>query len=323
MRCRRSMLAATWAAHPSALRGRCLLPGRMSGPAGASPRKRIQELVAPTTPLPHPPATVPCAHPRSGFTAKVAGTELGVTQPQPTFSPCYTSTSLVFHPVRAWATSRAARPSPRRHAETRAGASLVQPAPATPGTKAVGSPGLVPRVRAAWRVAGTAAKPPSCCSDWRLRRIWPVHRAPVWSSHPTMLPCVADEVRGAAGPEAAAARHASVAGEHRVDGRRVRPLSAARGAQRVAAGLREGCSSPARRRLMLPERMAVPGCCWPAYRAHLERCARTRPLLTQRAGPACLRRFGVGTRIALKHTRALVDAIHSGEPMGSQRAYTR
>ncbi|KAL4422882.1 hypothetical protein ABPG75_009079 [Micractinium tetrahymenae] len=36
----------------------------------------------------------------SGFTAKVAGTEQGVTQPQPTFSPCYTSTSLVFHPMK-------------------------------------------------------------------------------------------------------------------------------------------------------------------------------------------------------------------------------
>lgn len=46
---------------------------------------------------------------RSGFTTKVAGTELGITEPQPTFSPCYTSTSLVFHPVRgagrAWGCS--------------------------------------------------------------------------------------------------------------------------------------------------------------------------------------------------------------------------
>lgn len=40
--------------------------------------------------------------PCSGFTAKVAGTEQGVAAPQPTFSPCYTSTSLVFHPV-CWA----------------------------------------------------------------------------------------------------------------------------------------------------------------------------------------------------------------------------
>lgn len=36
----------------------------------------------------------------SGFTAKVAGTEQGVTAPQPTFSACYTSTSLVFHPMK-------------------------------------------------------------------------------------------------------------------------------------------------------------------------------------------------------------------------------
>lgn len=37
--------------------------------------------------------------PRSGFTAKAAGTEAGVGQPEPTFSPCFTSTSLVWHPV--------------------------------------------------------------------------------------------------------------------------------------------------------------------------------------------------------------------------------
>lgn len=37
----------------------------------------------------------------SGFTAKVAGTEQGVGQPQPTFSACYVATSLVWHPVRS------------------------------------------------------------------------------------------------------------------------------------------------------------------------------------------------------------------------------
>ena len=36
----------------------------------------------------------------SGFTAKVAGTEQGVGQPQPTFSACYVASSLVWHPVR-------------------------------------------------------------------------------------------------------------------------------------------------------------------------------------------------------------------------------
>jgi phosphoenolpyruvate carboxykinase (ATP) len=35
----------------------------------------------------------------SGYTAKVAGTEQGITEPQATFSACYTSTSLVWHPV--------------------------------------------------------------------------------------------------------------------------------------------------------------------------------------------------------------------------------
>lgn len=35
-----------------------------------------------------------------GFTAKMAGTEQGVSQPEATFSACYTSTSLVWHPVR-------------------------------------------------------------------------------------------------------------------------------------------------------------------------------------------------------------------------------
>ncbi|KAI7841208.1 hypothetical protein COHA_005173 [Chlorella ohadii] len=36
----------------------------------------------------------------SGFTAKAAGTEAGVGQPEPTFSPCFTSTSLVWHPMK-------------------------------------------------------------------------------------------------------------------------------------------------------------------------------------------------------------------------------
>ena len=36
----------------------------------------------------------------SGFTAKVAGTEVGVTDPQPTFSPCFGSPFLVWHPTK-------------------------------------------------------------------------------------------------------------------------------------------------------------------------------------------------------------------------------
>ena len=36
----------------------------------------------------------------SGFTAKVAGTEVGVTDPQPTFSPCFGGPFLVWHPAR-------------------------------------------------------------------------------------------------------------------------------------------------------------------------------------------------------------------------------
>ncbi|MFO0950320.1 MAG: phosphoenolpyruvate carboxykinase (ATP) [Isosphaeraceae bacterium] len=36
----------------------------------------------------------------SGFTAKVAGTEVGVTEPQPTFSPCFGGPFLVWHPAR-------------------------------------------------------------------------------------------------------------------------------------------------------------------------------------------------------------------------------
>lgn len=35
----------------------------------------------------------------SGYTAKVAGTEMGVTEPQPSFSACYGSPFLVFHPI--------------------------------------------------------------------------------------------------------------------------------------------------------------------------------------------------------------------------------
>jgi phosphoenolpyruvate carboxykinase (ATP) len=36
----------------------------------------------------------------SGYTAKVAGTEVGVTEPQATFSPCFGGPFLVFHPSR-------------------------------------------------------------------------------------------------------------------------------------------------------------------------------------------------------------------------------
>ncbi|MEM9861911.1 MAG: phosphoenolpyruvate carboxykinase (ATP) [Myxococcota bacterium] len=36
----------------------------------------------------------------SGYTAKVAGTEMGVTEPQATFSPCFGAPFLVFHPSR-------------------------------------------------------------------------------------------------------------------------------------------------------------------------------------------------------------------------------
>jgi len=34
----------------------------------------------------------------SGYTAKVAGTEMGVTEPQATFSPCFGGPFLVWHP---------------------------------------------------------------------------------------------------------------------------------------------------------------------------------------------------------------------------------
>jgi phosphoenolpyruvate carboxykinase (ATP) len=36
----------------------------------------------------------------SGYTAKVAGTEMGVTEPQATFSPCFGGPFLVWHPSR-------------------------------------------------------------------------------------------------------------------------------------------------------------------------------------------------------------------------------
>jgi phosphoenolpyruvate carboxykinase (ATP) len=36
----------------------------------------------------------------SGFTAKVAGTEVGVVEPQPTFSPCFGGPFLVWHPTK-------------------------------------------------------------------------------------------------------------------------------------------------------------------------------------------------------------------------------
>ncbi|HBL44577.1 MAG TPA: phosphoenolpyruvate carboxykinase (ATP), partial [Planctomycetaceae bacterium] len=34
----------------------------------------------------------------SGYTAKVAGTEMGVDEPQATFSPCFGGPFLVWHP---------------------------------------------------------------------------------------------------------------------------------------------------------------------------------------------------------------------------------
>ncbi len=36
----------------------------------------------------------------SGYTAKVAGTEVGVTEPQATFSPCFGGPFLVWHPAQ-------------------------------------------------------------------------------------------------------------------------------------------------------------------------------------------------------------------------------
>lgn len=36
----------------------------------------------------------------SGYTAKVAGTERGITEPQPTFSPCFGAAFMTHHPIR-------------------------------------------------------------------------------------------------------------------------------------------------------------------------------------------------------------------------------
>jgi len=36
----------------------------------------------------------------SGFTAKLAGTELGITTPQPTFSACFGAAFLLLHPTK-------------------------------------------------------------------------------------------------------------------------------------------------------------------------------------------------------------------------------
>ncbi len=49
------------------------------------------------SPLHSPSRFVP---PRSGYTAKVAGTEQGVTEPEATFSACFGSAFLMWHPVR-------------------------------------------------------------------------------------------------------------------------------------------------------------------------------------------------------------------------------
>jgi phosphoenolpyruvate carboxykinase (ATP) len=39
-------------------------------------------------------------HFMSGYTAKVAGTEMGITEPQATFSPCFGGPFLVWHPSK-------------------------------------------------------------------------------------------------------------------------------------------------------------------------------------------------------------------------------
>jgi phosphoenolpyruvate carboxykinase (ATP) len=36
----------------------------------------------------------------SGYTAKVAGTEMGVTEPEATFSACFGSAFMVWHPTK-------------------------------------------------------------------------------------------------------------------------------------------------------------------------------------------------------------------------------
>ena len=36
----------------------------------------------------------------SGYTAKVAGTEMGVTEPEATFSACFGSAFLMWHPTK-------------------------------------------------------------------------------------------------------------------------------------------------------------------------------------------------------------------------------
>ena len=49
---------------------------------------------------PRPQLTCPRVAPRrSGYTAKVAGTEQGVTEPEATFSACFGSAFLMWHPV--------------------------------------------------------------------------------------------------------------------------------------------------------------------------------------------------------------------------------
>ena len=56
----------------------------------------------------------------SGYTAKVAGTEMGVTEPQATFSPCFGGPFLVWHPDASTPSC-----SPRRCSSTRRNVWLV------------------------------------------------------------------------------------------------------------------------------------------------------------------------------------------------------